>query len=133
MTISDWLKVFVLVLILGLVIAILWLWKDKDNAQAALNASQTVITSQNVQIASDKDTIDRITKYNDANGKLLAAWAVRQKDIDAKFNLLNGTIANLRRTNPDVEKYLAQPIPTALLCLLDANSVCDKTAAAAVN
>ena len=125
MTAKAWLIVAVVVLLLGECCAILWLWRDKDNAQAALIAAQTVHVADVKTHTDDQATITRITNYNAANQRVLAQFVAKAAQIDAAFSVLNANISNLRRSNADVEKYLSQPIPLPLLCLLDpANSLC---------
>lgn len=129
MTAKGYLALFLAVLILGLCCAALWLWKEKDNAQAALIAAQTQIVAADKQHKDDQSTITRLTEYREANGKLMQIFVGKVADIQGKFSDLDRNIQNLRRTNPDVEKYLAMPIPPALLCFLD--GLCNKAGTAA--
>jgi hypothetical protein len=109
----------------------LWLWKEKDNAQAALIAAQAVHKTDAAVHVEDMDTIRRITEYKEANDHIVATFVANIAAIDRRFDNLNASISNLRRTNPDVEKYLAMPIPVALRDLLNGVPASDGTKAAA--
>lgn len=131
MTIGDYFKIAVGVLILLLICAVLWLWRLKDNSEASLLAAQGQITTAVAVHVEDQATITRLTTYNTANDKIMAQYVSQMSGVDIAFGKLNTAIANLRRTNADVEKYLAQPIPLPLLCVLDpGNRLCVKAPAA---
>lgn len=131
MTFTAALKLLPWIVILLLLIVVLWFWRDKDNAQSNLIAAQSKVAVVQGKLDTDDATIVRLTTYNTANDKIMARFVSEMSGVDAAFGKLNTDISNLRRTNADVEKYLAQPIPQPLLCLLDTgNSVCGKTVTA---
>jgi len=128
MTVKGWLYIFIVVLILGLCCAVLWLWKEKDNAAAKLLAEQRAVVVLTDQTKADAKTIASLTSYNDQNSKVIATFTRQVADISGKFSTLDRNIQNLRRNNPDVERYLATPIPPALLCVL--GGMCNEAVAA---
>lgn len=129
MTVAGFLKLLPWIVILLLLIVVLWFWRLKDNAAANLLAANATISTQKTSLELDAKTIMHLTTYNTANDKIMAMFVTKMSGIDTLFGALNNSISNLRRTNADVEKYLSQPIPPALLCLL--NGVCGKAAGAA--
>lgn len=129
MGIGDYIKIACVVLILLLVCAVLWLWRLKDNSEAALVAAQTVHVTDVAIHKEDQATITALTTYNTKNDALMAKFVTEMSGIDLSFGKLNTAIATLRRTDPNVEKFLSTPIPPALLCLLQPdNGVCNKAA-----
>lgn len=132
MGIRGYIDLALIALILILLIVALWFWRLKDNASADLIAAQGVHQTDVAVHKDDLATIKSITTYDTANGKLMAKFIAVMSGIDLKFGALNTSISNLRRTNADVEKYLATPIPPALLCLLRGDSVCGKNPAASL-
>jgi hypothetical protein len=116
---KGWLIVAVVVVLLGEACGILWLWRDKDNAKAALIAAQATIGAKQSQIDDDKAAIAHLTDYKVANDNLLARFLLEVKGIGARYAAKRNDVAELRRTNPDVEQYLSTPIPPALAAILN--------------
>lgn len=108
---------------LVLIILVLWFWKAKDDAQASLIAAQTVHTADVTTHTDDLATIAKITAFRTADDALLVKYDDDLRAMDARFNSIDGSIANLRLTDAKVRDYLATPIPASLLAVL--NSVPD--------
>lgn len=100
------------------VCAALWLWRDKDNAKANLIAAQATIGAQAVQIKDDRSTIKLITALRSSDDNIMSEFDAKLDAMNKHFGALDNNIANLRRNNADVEKYLSLPIPDALLAIL---------------
>jgi hypothetical protein len=119
MTIKGYFTIFVIVLMLALVCAVLWLWRLKDNSQANLIAAQATIGAQKVQITDDQNTIKLISALRSQDDTLMLKFDSDLIALSNRFNAVDTNIQKLRRTNADVDKYLALPIPAALLPILN--------------
>lgn len=122
MSIRGYIELAGFIVAMFFVCAALWLWRDKDNAKTALIAAQNTIHSQVLQHDEDEATIASLAVYNTKNDRIVADFVTLMSKIDTNFGAFNTAIQNLRRKNAEVDKYLSQPIPDALLCLL--NGVC---------
>lgn len=140
MSLGDYFKILLGFVILVLICVVLWLWRDKDKAASDLIAAQKTIAADATQHATDNKqhdndaaTINRITAYNIQNDAVRADFVALMSRIDFQYEGMTKQISDLRRNNADVEKYLATPIPVALLCVLDSKLCPLPTRAATAN
>lgn len=119
MNIRGYIDIALVVVILLLIIVVLWFWRLKDDSAKDLIAAQTVHVADVSTHNQDVATIVKITALRKSDDIVIAKFNGEIQSINDKFNNVQTSIANLRRINADVEKYLSQPIPVALRDVLN--------------
>lgn len=122
----TWFNRVVLFLLFVAICVILFLLWKKSSVEGDLALANSKLSTATAQHATDiavhnedVGTIKQLTSYKAANDRIEAQFVLKLTDIQDNFASLQGNIAQLRRTNADVEKYLSQPIPLVLACVLN--------------
>lgn len=119
-------RLFIEYLLIGFVISLagvtFTLWLQKNNIEKKLENQITKVTQLEIKTSTQDQTISDLKEMRTRDAVAIDGLVNDYKTLATNSKQANDKLRKLEQTNEEVRKYMRDPLPAALKCLL--NNTC---------